>query len=95
MTHDAPPGVLLCFGYGYSAACLSRRLLRRGWRVIGTTRSAGKAAELAAQGVEALIAAESDPAPALAQTATPSASAPSARASMGSPTGVPVPWPST
>lgn len=46
---------LLSIGHGYSARALSRRLIPRGWRVIGTTRSAPKAAELRADGVEALI----------------------------------------
>ncbi len=31
-------GTLLCLGYGYSARALARRLLPRGWRVIGTSR---------------------------------------------------------
>jgi nucleoside-diphosphate-sugar epimerase len=47
--------VLLSIGHGYSAQALSRRLLPQGWRVIGTTRSAEKAARLRAAGVEALI----------------------------------------
>ncbi len=46
---------LLSIGHGYSAQALSRRLIPQGWRVIGTTRSADKAARLAAMGVEALI----------------------------------------
>lgn len=46
---------LLSIGHGYSAQALSRRLLPQGWRVIGTTRSAEKAAALRAMGVEALI----------------------------------------
>lgn len=33
---------LLCFGYGYSAAALARRLLGQGWTVQGTSRRAGK-----------------------------------------------------
>lgn len=45
--------VLLSIGHGYSAEGLARRLLPRGWRVIGTTRS--RAAELKAQGVEPLL----------------------------------------
>ena len=39
-------GTLLSFGHGYSAQALARRLLPRGWRVIGTTRSAQKAAAI-------------------------------------------------
>lgn len=46
---------LLSIGHGYSAQALSRHLLAQGWRVIGTTRSAAKAARLRALGVEALI----------------------------------------
>ena len=34
---------LLCIGYGYSARALARRMLARGWRVIGTTRDLGEA----------------------------------------------------
>lgn len=34
---------LLCIGYGYSARVLARRMLARGWRVIGTTRDLGDA----------------------------------------------------
>lgn len=44
---------LLSFGHGYSARALGRRL--DGWRIIGTTRSPEKAAELARLGVEARI----------------------------------------
>jgi nucleoside-diphosphate-sugar epimerase len=46
---------LLSIGHGYSAQALSRRLIPQGWRIIGTTRTAVKAAELEAMGVEALI----------------------------------------
>lgn len=44
---------LLSFGHGYSARALGCRL--DGWRIIGTTRSPEKAAELARLGVEARI----------------------------------------
>ena len=33
----------LCIGYGYSAKALARRMLARGWRVMGTTRDLHKA----------------------------------------------------
>lgn len=66
MRHSAAPGVFLCFGYGYSASALGRRLLARGWRVIGTTRSVEKAAALRDGGVEALVAPVDDPRPAIA-----------------------------
>ena len=58
---------LLSLGHGYSAQALARRLLNHGWRVIGTTRSAEKAAALAAEGVEPLIWPGAPLAPALAQ----------------------------
>lgn len=61
----ASPGTLLALGYGYSARALARRLLPDGWTVIGTTRSAGKAAALAAEGVEPLVWPGADLAPAL------------------------------
>ncbi len=48
-------GTLLSFGHGYSARALARVLLAEGWQVIGTTRSAEKAAVLRAEGVEALV----------------------------------------
>ncbi len=46
---------LLSFGHGYSAQALARRLLPQGWRVIGTTRRAEKAAALTAHGVEGVV----------------------------------------
>ena len=48
-------GTLLSIGHGYSARALARRLIPRGWTVIGTTRSGDKAARLAREGVEPLI----------------------------------------
>lgn len=59
--------VLLSFGHGYSARALAQRLIPRGWRVIGTTRSDGKAEALAAEGFEPLVWPGTDPAPALAR----------------------------
>jgi len=41
-----------CFGLGYSARLLAERLLARGWRVAGTTRSPEKAVALAEAGIE-------------------------------------------
>ncbi|WP_102226945.1 SDR family oxidoreductase [Acidimangrovimonas sediminis] len=58
--------VLLSIGHGYSAQALARRL-GEGWQVIGTTRSPDKAAELARQGIEALIWPGTDLRPALAR----------------------------
>lgn len=46
---------LFCFGLGYSAAVLARRLQDQGWRVAGTCRSAGKQAALRAQGIDAYL----------------------------------------
>ena len=46
-------GVLFCFGLGYSAAVLTRRMRAQGWEVRGTTRSAGKAAGFEAAGYRA------------------------------------------
>lgn len=42
---------LLCFGYGYTAAHLSRYLIRKGWRVTGTTRDPERCAEIKSDGV--------------------------------------------
>jgi nucleoside-diphosphate-sugar epimerase len=47
--------VLLSFGHGYSAQVLARRLLAKGWRVIGTTRSGEKAEAIRATGAEAVV----------------------------------------
>jgi nucleoside-diphosphate-sugar epimerase len=46
---------LLSFGHGYCAQALAARLIPQGWRVIGTTRSADKAAVLRRTGVEPLV----------------------------------------
>ncbi|OWY13478.1 NAD(P)-dependent oxidoreductase [Thioclava sp. JM3] len=46
---------LLSIGHGYSARALAPLLLARGWRVIGTTRSAEKAEMLRSEGVEPLV----------------------------------------
>ena len=56
---------LLSFGHGYSAAALAARLLPRGWRVIGTTRS--RVDEIAATGVEAVVWPGGNVRPALAE----------------------------
>jgi nucleoside-diphosphate-sugar epimerase len=57
MTETAAPSRLFCFGFGFSARALARRLLETqgGWSVAGTTRSTEKAAELRAAGVEAYL----------------------------------------
>ena len=46
---------LLSIGHGFSARALAPKLIERGWRVIGTTRSAEKTEELRAEGIDALI----------------------------------------
>ncbi|MFC6587749.1 SDR family oxidoreductase [Sulfitobacter pacificus] len=46
---------LISFGHGYSARALAARLVPQGWRIIGTTRSADKMAEIAATGVEPVL----------------------------------------
>jgi nucleoside-diphosphate-sugar epimerase len=50
---DLPAGRLFCFGLGYSAQVLARRLIARGWKVAGTARSAEQVARLCGQGIEA------------------------------------------
>jgi len=42
---------LFCFGYGYTAAALARRLVPQGWAVAGTTRAPEKAEAMRAAGV--------------------------------------------
>ncbi len=44
---------LFCFGLGYSALVLARRLLTEGWTVAGTAREPERVAQLAGFGVEA------------------------------------------
>lgn len=46
---------LFCFGYGYTAKALARRLRGEGFEVRGTTQSNEKAAEMRDDGVDALI----------------------------------------
>jgi len=48
---DTP--TLFCFGLGYTAGALSRRLMAQGWSVRGTSRSDKACAELATQGITA------------------------------------------
>ncbi len=47
------PGRLFCFGLGYSATVLARRLMVGGWSVAGTCQGEDRAAELAALGITA------------------------------------------
>ena len=46
---------LICLGCGYTAQSFAARLMKEGWRVIGTTRNAQKAETLKAAGIEPLI----------------------------------------
>jgi nucleoside-diphosphate-sugar epimerase len=57
---------LFCFGLGYTAPYLARRLQERGWAISGTCRSAAKAAALAADGITAHLFARDCPLPAAA-----------------------------
>ena len=50
-----PAGRLFCFGLGYSALTLARRLMAGGWSVAGTTRSEDKRVPLAGEGIEAYL----------------------------------------
>ncbi|MHA1114339.1 MAG: SDR family oxidoreductase [Alphaproteobacteria bacterium] len=47
--------VLLSLGHGYTAQALARRLMAKGWRVVGTTRSQARAEAIRATGAEAVI----------------------------------------
>ena len=35
------PGTLFCFGHGFSSRALARRLIPKGWEVLGTCRDIG------------------------------------------------------
>ncbi|NIA67942.1 SDR family oxidoreductase [Pelagibius litoralis] len=63
---------LFCFGLGFSALALARRLKGQGWALAGTTRSPEKATALAAEGIEVFLFDRdrplADPAAALAGT---------------------------
>ncbi len=50
-----PSNHLFCFGLGFSARVLSKRLLAKGWRVTGTTRSEEKRQALLAQGFSEVL----------------------------------------
>lgn len=49
------PGTLFCFGLGYSAMALSRRLDAAGWTIRGTCREPARKAALGALGISAAI----------------------------------------
>lgn len=71
-TKERELGRLFCFGLGFSALALARRLRAAGWSIAGTTRSAEKAAALRAEGIEVFLFSReqplADPAAALAGT---------------------------
>lgn len=46
---------LFCFGLGYSAEALARRLHKKGWHISGTVRSPEKAERLRASGYETML----------------------------------------
>jgi nucleoside-diphosphate-sugar epimerase len=69
---------LFCFGFGYCALELARRLKRYGWDIAGTCRSEEKAAALAREGFAAMRIGEGRPPPDLAGTTHVLASAPPA-----------------
>lgn len=46
---------LFSFGHGYTAQALAARLIPQGWRIIGTTRSADKFANIRKTGVEPVL----------------------------------------
>lgn len=68
MAHE-PQDVLFCFGLGYSARLLARRLAGQGWAVRGTTRDRDKARNLEREGFRAYPFARGQPLPADALTA--------------------------
>jgi nucleoside-diphosphate-sugar epimerase len=49
------PGTLFCFGLGYSAMALSRRLDAAGWTIRGTCRKPARKAALGALGISAAL----------------------------------------
>jgi nucleoside-diphosphate-sugar epimerase len=53
-TRPAPP-YLFCFGLGYTAEALARRLAGEGWRVGGTVRTALRQQELAGAGMPVAV----------------------------------------
>lgn len=71
MTASAP-GRFFCFGLGYAACVLARRLAARGWTIAGTCREVEAQAALRAEGIAAFIFDRdhplADPASALAGT---------------------------
>ena len=59
---------LFCFGFGFSAQALGKRLKPKGWRIAGTARGAEKVNALTRDGVEAFQFPLTDPPAALSDT---------------------------
>lgn len=55
MAKRASMNSLVIFGLGYSAQVFARRMMQRGWQVVGTTRSRDSAASLRAQGFNVVV----------------------------------------
>jgi uncharacterized protein YbjT (DUF2867 family) len=58
---------LVCIGFGYSAECLARRLLAKGWRVGGTARTVAGTAKIGAMGCDPIVFDGLSPSPALVE----------------------------
>jgi nucleoside-diphosphate-sugar epimerase len=54
MVQALSPGSLFCFGFGYCARVLARRLQKRGWRIGGTVRDETARAALTREGFACL-----------------------------------------
>jgi nucleoside-diphosphate-sugar epimerase len=54
---------LFCFGLGYTAQALARRLMAEGWSIAGTTRSGDRQARLAADGFQVHLFGRNKPLP--------------------------------
>ena len=52
---------LFCFGLGYSATVLARRLMAAGWSVAGTCQGVETRSRLAAAGIDAFLFPLADP----------------------------------
>lgn len=46
---------LVCIGFGFSAQALASRLRAEGWRITGTSRSEDGAANISAEGIDAVV----------------------------------------
>lgn len=54
-TPEIEPGHLFCFGLGYTAMRLARRLIDAGWRVSGTSRSQDGVDQIRSAGISAYL----------------------------------------